>query len=488
MMKRIFLLILILASFYNVQAQVQVSYYVVGDADDWQLFMSKSVSDNLAAGGKVVLITLTAGDEGNGNTTFNGSSIPYYLAKERGAVYSSKFFGDFYNLTSPNNNYLMPSAQPTVVNGKNMIKYVYGNSSGNGAVVNYFLRLPDGGPSGTGYPGTGNKSLQKLKVNGTPITSIDGTATYNSWAELAYTIYTIIFTEKGLDLQVYLNTSSLNTVTNPNDYPDHFYSSTAAQDGVATRLWVGINEYVMDYSSNLTANLSNEEYESSAGAFTMYNWSLVKDKYPSKLTNTVRAWFPMEYSSVKRSPSGNAPLPITLLDFTGTLKGNNVLLEWSTTAEINSKEFKIEKSSDGITYRKLNTVPAAGNSSILKKYNYLDIEATELNYYRLKMIDIDDFTKQSNIVIVKNAGLSQAVSVVNNPFKDYINIRFAKIPKGGVTLRLIDLSGKIISTNEVYNPLSSVIRFDYNKTLSKGVYVLQVGNEGKQYSIKVLKE
>ena len=489
MMNRIFLLILILASFYNVQAQVQVSYYVVGDADDWQLFMAQKVATDLEAGGKVVVITLTAGDEGYGNTTFNGSAIPYYVAKERGAVYSSKFYGDFYNLTSPNNNYLMPSAQTTVVNGKSMIKYVYGNSSGNGAVVNYFLRLPDGGPTGTGYSGTGNKSLQKLKVNGTPITSVDGTATYNSWAELSYTIYSIIFAEKGLDLQVWLNTSNLNTVTNPNDYPDHFYSATAAQDGVATRLWIGINEYIMDYSSNLSANLpSNEDYESATAAFTMYNWSLVKDKYPSKFNNTTRAWLPMEYSSIKRSPSGNAPLPITLLDFTGTLKGNNVLLEWSTTAEINSKEFQIEKSNDGVTYRKLNTVPAAGNSSIVKKYSYLDIEATELNYYRLKMVDIDGVNKQSNVVIVKNAGLSQAISTVTNPFRDYINIRFAKIPKGGVSLRLLDLSGKLLSTNQIFNPLSSIVRFDYNKTLSKGIYILQVENEGKQYSIKLLKE
>ena len=486
-MKRIFLLIFIIISVFKVNAQLQVSYYVQGDADDWQLFMSQKLVSDLEAGGKTIVITLTAGDEGYGNTIIpaSGSSVPYYLAKERGAVYSSKFVSDFY---ISGNNYPIPTAQTVVINGKSIIKYFYGNVSGFGSVVNYFLRLPDGGPSGDGYPTTGNKSLKKLKVNGTSITSVDGAATYNSWAELAYTIYSIIFTEKGLDLQVWLNTSNLNPVTNPNDYPDHFYSSTAAQDAVATRLWVGIEQYIMDYSSTLPATLTNEEYETATAAFNLYDWSLVKNKYPSKFTSTTRAWLSMDYSSTLRFPTGSAPLPITLLDFTGKLKGNNVLLEWSTSAEINSKEFQIEKSNDGVIYRKLSTIPAAGNSTILKKYNYLDIEATELNYYRLKMVDLDGFNKQSNVVIVKNSGVSQTISAVNNPFADHINIRFVKLPKGVVSLKLMDISGKLISTGEIYNPLSSIIRFDYNKLISKGLYILRVENDGKQYSIKLLRE
>jgi hypothetical protein len=244
----------------------------------------------------------------------------------------------------------------------------------------------------------------------------------------------------------------------------------------------------MDHSANLAANLGNEEYQFATGAYHMFDWSLTKDKYSPKF-NSVRAWLPMEYTSIKRSPSGSSgTLPITLLNFSGSLKGNNVLLDWSTSLEINSKEFQIEKSNDGITYRELYTIPAAGNSTIVKKYNYLDVEATELNYYRLKMVDLDGSAKQSDVVIVKNPGLSQTVSGITNPFKDYISIRFAKIPKGGVNLKLIDLSGKVISTREVYNPLSSIIRFDYNKALSQGIYILQVANDGKQYSLKLLKE
>ncbi len=493
-MKRIFLLILTFAFSYMARAQ-QASFYIVADQDDWQLFMSaKFIGDLYPAGngGKVIVITLTAGDEGYGSGVISGQSNPYYLSKEKGAIYSSKFVRDISNPSIPpfNNTYPLPSPQTVVVNSKSLVKYLYGDPLGNGTVVTYFLRLPDGGQLGNGFAGTGLKSLKKLKdgiiAN---ITSVDGVNTY-TWADLVNTIYAIIAAERGTDTQIWVNKASLNiTVPNPNDHSDHFYSSTAAQEAIVSKLWIGINEFVMDNSSTLppSANRNNNDYEQATASFGLYNWSLIKDRYSSKLNITTRAWLLKESFGQIRAPLGG-PVPITLLSFSGSLKGNNVLLEWRTSAEVNSKEFQIERSTDGVNYRKLHTTPAAGFSTTVKNYSYLDIEATDLNYYRLKMVDLDGYTKQSEVVIVKNNGFTHAIASVTNPFKDFINIRFATVPKGKVSFRLIDLNGKLISAGEVYNPLSSIIRFDYNKTLSKGLYMLQVENDGKQYGIKLIKE
>ena len=70
-MKRIILLLALFVSAHKINAQLQVTYFVVGDADDWQLFMSNQLVSDLDAGGKTIVITLTAGDEGNGFSTFN---------------------------------------------------------------------------------------------------------------------------------------------------------------------------------------------------------------------------------------------------------------------------------------------------------------------------------------------------------------------------------------------------------------------------------
>ena len=45
-------------------------------------------------------------------------------------------------------------------------------------------------------------------------------------------------------------------------------------------------------------------------------------------------------------------LPIEVLSFTGKLQNENVKLNWSTSFEHNSKGFEIEKSLDGINFRK----------------------------------------------------------------------------------------------------------------------------------------
>lgn len=487
-MKKIFLLILIFASVLKVQAQLPVTFYVQGDADDWQLFMSEKLILDLDMGGKVVIITLTAGDEGYSNTAFNGSPMAYYLAKERGGVYASKFVADYMNTPYPN-TYTIPTAQTAVITGKSLVKYVYGNPNGIGSVVNYFLRLPDGNHSGAGFPGNANKSLKKLKENTiSDITSVDGANTY-TWAQLVNTILGIINAERGTDPQLWMNSANLNTAVNPNDHSDHIFSATAAQEAVAPLLWIGINEFIMDHSANLAENTNNEPYEDAAGAFNMYNWSLIKEKYPSQFTTTIRAWLKKEYISINRNPSGNGPLPISLLNFSGKLKGNNVLLDWTTSSEINSKEFQIERSDDGSNYRRLNSIPAAGNSSTTKTYSYLDVEATALNYYRLKMTDLDGSFKMSNVVIIKNTGATQDILYVTNPFADQINIRFKNVPKEKISVRLMDMAGKIMGTGVINSPLSSVIVFnDYSKSLSTGLYILQVSYEGKMYSYKLLKQ
>ena len=488
-MKKIFLPIVFLMTTAVVQAQVQVAFSAVADADDWQLFMSKKMLDDLSAGsgGKSVIITFTAGDLGLG--TGGSGTVPYYLAREKGAAYSAKLLSDMALSPIYPNTYAVPTAQNVVLNGKTLVKYVYGNSNGHGQVVNYFLRLPSGGQTGTGYAGTGNVSLKKLK-DGTisTLTSVDGVNTY-TWASLVNIVKYIIFAEKGNDAQVWMNSPGLSAITNPNDHSDHFYSSTAAEEAVAGFTWVGINEFVMDNSSTLSANLNNEEFEEASGVYGYYNWGVMKNKYSNELTATTRAWIPMESFSILRSPSGTAPaLPVILLSFTGTLKGNNVQLDWSTSSEINSREFIIERSTDGINYRELGRVQAAGYSTTTKRYSYLDVEATDINYYRLKMVDIDGTSKQSDVVLVKNNLITQGVYPVTNPFNDHVAVRFAQLPKGEVTIRLMDMSGKLIASSRQYNPLSSIIRIDNTSALSKGLYIVQVENAGKQYSIKLMKQ
>ena len=182
-------------------------------------------------------------------------------------------------------------------------------------------------------------------------------------------------------------------------------------------------------------------------------------------------------------------VPITLTEFKGTLQGKNALLQWSTSAELNSKQFELQKSLDGIDFRKIATLPAAGYSSEQRQYSYLDREPlTEKNYYRLRSVDMDGQARLSNIVLIKPPGLQQDMLVMGNPFRNDIQVRFVRVPDTGGELRLLDMPGRLMAAQK-FNAGQQQVRFMLPAgKLSKGIYILEALINGKKYTGRVLKE
>jgi hypothetical protein len=85
------------------------------------------------------------------------------------------------------------------------------------------------------------------------------------------------------------------------------------------------------------------------------------------------------------------PLPITLTKFTALRSGSQGLLQWQTAQEQNSRDFTIERSTDGgRTYTSIGVVRAAGNSTLPRDYTFTDLTPEKTsNYYRLRESDLD---------------------------------------------------------------------------------------------------
>ena len=184
-------------------------------------------------------------------------------------------------------------------------------------------------------------------------------------------------------------------------------------------------------------------------------------------------------------------LPVQLLDFTGRLQSNSVVLNWKTSLEINSKRFEIERSYDGQNFTKIGTVAAAGNSSFIKDYQFTDkMIAQDNNYYRLKQIDIDDKFEYSKTVLIRYAlDGKKPFSIMRNPFTTTIDMQFLKVPDGKLQIRLFTTSGQLLkSWNEAtlsYNRL----RLDVSdKPITAGVYILRVRVNGQEFVERVMKE
>ncbi len=103
-------------------------------------------------------------------------------------------------------------------------------------------------------------------------------------------------------------------------------------------------------------------------------------------------------------------------------KDSTSLLTWITSTELNSDYFEIERSTDAKSWINLGIVQAAGNSNAKNNYNFVDsIPESGLNYYRLKMVDLDGTFAYSRIKSVNFPEFSWA-KLYPNPVNDVLQI------------------------------------------------------------------
>jgi hypothetical protein len=240
-------------------AREKVSFYFAAHEDDWQLFMNPSAFVDVAdPKAKTVFVHTTAGDAGLGVGT-GGRKHPYYLARENGAETAIRFMAD--SGEQPTNTV----ESRVSFNGHQIYRIGYRNTAA------YFLRLPDGHPSGSGFEGTGHQSLQRLaKGELNALSAIDGSAIYRGWNDLVTTIRAILDYDRGEAASVQLNVAERLAGVNPDDHSDHQMTAKAAVEAAGDLACARRNYYVDYASAKLPENLDPQErdMESSVLAVT----------------------------------------------------------------------------------------------------------------------------------------------------------------------------------------------------------------------------
>ncbi len=197
------------------------------------------------------------------------------------------------------------------------------------------------------------------------------------------------------------------------------------------------------------------------------------------------------FSTFYFANSSLTTLPIQLVSFMGSLNNNVTILNWTTSSEINSANFEIERSTDGGTYSKIGTVAANGNSTTTINYSYTDNDAATLStsfiYYRLKMTDINGSYTYSNIVTISLADVAGRVTVFPNPVADDALITIGAITDGKIRWKMLDNAGRTVMENSLQAKKGrNNLRINISK-LSAGIYYLSVSGAGIDQKIKVQK-
>ena len=184
--------------------------------------------------------------------------------------------------------------------------------------------------------------------------------------------------------------------------------------------------------------------------------------------------------------SSAALLPVELVDFSGKLKEDMVILDWQTASEKDNKQFIVEHSPDGRDFKAIGVVAGAGTTNLAQAYNFNHYNPINgFNYYRLKQEDYSGDTNYSPIVVVAIKKRQTTLNVFPTLANDHVNCNFEDWT-GPAQIEIVNITGKsmLLLDLEWYGSDQSI---DIS-TLSPGKYWLNLKTgAGEAHTVQFIK-
>ena len=193
----------------------------------------------------------------------------------------------------------------------------------------------------------------------------------------------------------------------------------------------------------------------------------------------------MPYTAIQLGTGEVVPtstLPVKLVSFTGEKGKNFNELFWITASEINSEYFEVMRSSDGVNFESIGKVNAAGNSSDILQYTFVDYEQPSgTNYYQLKQFDYDGQNETFNIVAIANTSSEFKMNALfPNPANASITVNFQSTESGSHFIFINDAQG-----NEIFTATIATLQGDNKFILptqnyASGTYFVRIVSPKKE--------
>ncbi len=167
-------------------------------------------------------------------------------------------------------------------------------------------------------------------------------------------------------------------------------------------------------------------------------------------------------------------LPVELVSFDAVAASAKVLLNWKTSAELNSSYFTVERSTDGKNWESIQTVESTNNSSSISEYSAADNSPVNgLAFYRLKQTDVNGTATILNAIQPVNFTPAISISVYPNPAADAFSIEADQISDAVVSMT--DCMGKTVT---VPSEVSGNSMSFNTSELPNGIYFVSVALNG----------
>ncbi len=210
----------------------------------------------------------------------------------------------------------------------------------------------------------------------------------------------------------------------------------------------------------------------------------VRIQYAPSAVTFGQVFSPWIYSQAFLQGSNVGILPLDLLSFTATAAGENIVLNWKTSNEVNLQNYVIEHSLNTIAFDSVGQVAATGNSFSTASYDFTHFgPGAGIHFYRLKEVDVSGHFTYSRVVSAKINSNVAELNIFPNPASDHIIIKHSGI--SGNYIRIMNASGSIVG-QYLFDPSSAQSTISV-KSLARGNYFVEIVNSGytpKQIAIQ----
>ncbi len=173
-----------------------------------------------------------------------------------------------------------------------------------------------------------------------------------------------------------------------------------------------------------------------------------------------------------------------------------ILLKWTTQLEVNSNQFVVERSIDGNTFTKIDSIKSSGNSLSRISYSFIDNDTNLLKlpvklFYKISAIGMKGETANQLVGSLNHNQLFSLpwnieAPLYPNPFKSYFRIKFTKTFPYPIKLSILSLVGAIVQ--EEYIDISQNSLTEVNTlNLPSGSYVIRLQYENAVQFLRAVK-
>ncbi len=333
------------------------------------------------------------------------------------------------------------------------------NITGLDPATNYFFKIFE-------YDGTGNQTIYLTtsfaSANGTTAVTPTVQATNISATDITANSLNLVLTAGNGRARMIVARKNIAVNVTPQDFTAYTHDSDfgSGQD-------LGSGNFVISNTTDVVAGVhsleQNTTYHFAVFEFNGFNQPLYLLPGATFNATTLGA------------------VPVVLVNWNASIINDKVRLQWSTSQEINSSHFIIERSADGINFSTIANIQAMGNSNVETVYSKDDQHPLPgKSFYRLKMVDKDGLTTYSEIRTIEFIS-KQQTALAANPVSSVLEVVNVTDKTGW---QIINAVGQVIKKGK---SVGTNLRINTSE-LPAGTYWLRLFGQGNHQVLPFIRQ